>query len=82
MQRRNRMMILVTATISPRPALLHDTALKESCEREIDAGDLDDGLPSDLLAGAIVKMWVAHRLDWAGELLGRRGEERAYFMKR
>ena len=45
--------------------------------REIDARDLDDGLPRGFLAGAIVKMWVAHRLDWAGELLGRRGEELA-----
>ena len=45
--------------------------------REIDAGDVDDGLPRGLLAGAIVKMWVAQRLDWAGELLGRRGEEQA-----
>ena len=45
--------------------------------RQVDAGDLDDGLPRGFLAGAIVKMWVAHRLDWAGELLGRRGEELA-----
>ena len=43
--------------------------------RQIDAGDLDDGLPRGFLAGAIVKVWVAHRLNWAGELLGRRGEE-------
>ena len=39
--------------------------------REIDARDLDDGLPRGFLAGAIVKVWVAHRLDWACELLGR-----------
>jgi len=42
-----------------------------------DAGNLDHGLPRGFLAGAIGKMWVAHRLDWAGELLGRRGEELA-----
>ena len=53
------------------------TPLAGCCGREIDAGDLDDGLPRGFLAGAIVKMWVAHRLDWAGELLGRRGEELA-----
>ena len=40
-----------------------------------DAGNLDHGLPRGFLAGATVKMWVAHRLDWAGEFLGRRGEE-------
>ena len=45
--------------------------------RQVDARDLDDGLPRGFLTGAIVKMWVAHRLDWAGELLGRRGEELA-----
>jgi hypothetical protein len=43
--------------------------------RQVDAGDTGDGLPRGFLAGAIVKVWVAHRLNWAGELLGRRGEE-------
>lgn len=46
-------------------------------EGEITARNLDEGLPRGFLAGAIVKMRVAHRLDWAGELLGRRGEELA-----
>ena len=41
----------------------------------VDAGDLDDGLPRGFLVGAIVKVRVAHRLNWAGELLRRRGEE-------
>jgi hypothetical protein len=53
------------------------TPLSSCCGREIAARDLDDGLPRGFLAGAIVKMRVAHRLDWAGELLGRRGEELA-----
>ena len=53
------------------------TPLSSCCGREIAARDLDDGLPRGFLAGAIVKMWAAHRLDWAGELLGRRGEEPA-----
>ena len=33
--------------------------------REIDARDLDDGLPRGFLAGAIVEVWVALRLNWA-----------------
>ena len=33
--------------------------------REVDAGDLDDGLPRGFLAGAIVEVWVALRLNWA-----------------
>jgi hypothetical protein len=32
---------------------------------EVDAGDLDDGLPRGFLAGAIVEVWVALRLNWA-----------------
>jgi len=43
--------------------------------RRVDAGDLDDGLPRRFLVGAIVKVRVAHRLNWARELLRRRGEE-------
>jgi hypothetical protein len=43
--------------------------------RQVDAGDTDDGLARGFLAGAIVEVWVALRLNWAGELLGRRGEE-------
>ena len=46
-----------------------------SCGGEVDAGDLDDGLPRGFLVGAIVGVWVALRLNWAGELLGGRGEE-------
>jgi hypothetical protein len=33
--------------------------------RQVDAGDLDDGLPRGFLAGAIVEVWVALRLNWA-----------------
>src|SRR5579859_1614574 len=43
--------------------------------RQVDTGDTDDGLPRGFLVGAIVKVWVAHRLNWASELLRRRGEE-------
>jgi hypothetical protein len=43
--------------------------------REIDAGDLDDGLPRGFLAGAIVEVWVALRLNRARELPLSRGEE-------
>jgi len=45
--------------------------------RQVDTGERDDGLPRGFLAGAIMKMWVAHRLDKAGELLAQRGEELA-----
>ena len=43
--------------------------------RQVDARDLDDGLPRGFLVGAIVKVRVAHRLNWACELPWRRGEE-------
>ena len=33
--------------------------------RQVDAGDHDDGLPRGFLAGAIVEVWVALRLNWA-----------------
>jgi len=42
---------------------------------KIDARDLDDGLPRGFLAGAIVEVWVALRLNWACELPLSRGEE-------
>ena len=32
---------------------------------EIDARDLDDGLPRGFLVGAIVEVWLALRLNWA-----------------
>ena len=41
------------------------TPLSSCCGREIDAGDLDHGLPRGFLAGAIVEVWVALRLNWA-----------------
>lgn len=33
--------------------------------RQVDASDLDHGLPRGFLAGAIVEVWVALRLNWA-----------------
>jgi hypothetical protein len=42
---------------------------------EVEARDLDDGLPRGFLAGAIVEVWVALRLNWACELPLSRGEE-------
>ena len=39
--------------------------LSSCCGREIDARDLDDGLPRGFLAGAIVEVWVELRLNWA-----------------
>ena len=46
--------------------LCHDHSLFGSApEEKSDAGDLDDGLPRGFLAGAIVEVWVALRLNWA-----------------
>jgi hypothetical protein len=42
---------------------------------KIDDRNIDDGLPRGFLAGAIVEVWVALRLNWAGELPLSRGEE-------
>ena len=36
-----------------------------SDRREIDARDIDDGLPGGFLVGAIVEVWVELRLNWA-----------------
>ena len=55
--------------------LPQDTALKGCCGGEVDAGDLDDGLPRGFLAGAIVEVRLALRLNWACELPLSRGEE-------
>jgi hypothetical protein len=33
--------------------------------RQVDARDLDDGLPRGFLAGAIVEVWLALHLNWA-----------------
>ena len=35
------------------------------CGSEIDARDLDNGLPRGFLAGAIVEVWLALHLNWA-----------------
>jgi len=51
------------------------TPLSSCCGKEIAARGLDDGLPRGFLAG--VQLWVAHRLDWPVNFLGRRGEEQA-----
>jgi hypothetical protein len=49
-----------------RPSALHrDLVFKGARLRQVDAGDLDDGLPRGFLAGAIVEVWVALRLNWA-----------------
>src|SRR5271165_1975386 len=71
------MLILVTGISSAAIGLSFRTPLSSCCGREIDATDLDDGLPGGFLVGAIVKVRVTHRLNWACELLRRRGEELA-----
>jgi hypothetical protein len=42
-QRRNRMVILVTATISPRPALFHDTALNSTALGRVPCASFEFG---------------------------------------
>ena len=42
---------------------------------EIEARDLDDGLPRGFLVGVIVKVRMTLRLNWACELPLSRGEE-------
>jgi len=69
------MLILVTGISSAAIGLTFRTPLSICCGREIDARDLDDGLPRGFLAGAIVEVWVALRLNWACELPLSRGEE-------
>ena len=71
---RNRMLIWVTA-INSAAILRYFRTPQECWLREVDAGDLDDGLPRGFLAGAIVEVWVALRLNWACELPLSRGEE-------
>ena len=68
------MLILVTATIR-RDRRSFRTPRSRILVRQVDAGDLDDGLPRGFLAGAIVEVWVALRLNWACELPLSRGEE-------
>jgi hypothetical protein len=45
--------------------LLQDLVSKGARLRQVNAGDLDDGLPRGFLAGPIVEVWVALRLNWA-----------------
>src|SRR5271165_1063675 len=45
------------------------------CGGQVDAGDLDDGLPRGFLAFAIVEVWLELRLNWTCELPELRGEE-------
>ncbi len=61
---RNRQLILVTATISPRPALLQDAALK-------DAG-LDKSTPETLTTACHAASWLARswRCGWRCTSIG------------
>ena len=64
-QLRNRMLIRVTGISSAATGAPSGRRAQGWCGREIDARDLDDGLPRGFLAGAIVEVWVALRLNWA-----------------
>src|ERR1700677_230934 len=65
---RNSWLLTPPVGLLQRP--LHGLWLRQDLAR-----DPDNGLPRGFLVGAIEKVWLAHRLNWAGELLGRRGEE-------
>jgi hypothetical protein len=56
---------VVLHPVTRRSALLQDLAFEDAGLRQVHAGDLDDGLPRGFLAGAIVEVWVALRLNWA-----------------
>ncbi len=70
-------LILKSAPEDVHKGFIHDEALdgdwrsfrtlafKDAGLRQVHAGDLDDGLPRGFLAGAIVEVWVALRLNWA-----------------
>ena len=80
------MACLVTPITRLRAAPLVHLDFAQKCRRllpssrdvpggEVDARDLDDGLPRGFLAGAIVEVWLALHLDGARELPLSRGEE-------
>jgi hypothetical protein len=71
---RNRLILVITTNSAATGAPSGHRA-QGFWARQIDAGDTDDGLPRSFLVGAIVEVWVAHRLNWACELPLSRGEE-------
>ncbi len=60
MDRRNRLLIRLTGISSAAIGLSFRV-----WQREIDARDLNYGLPRGFLVGAIVEVWVALHLNWA-----------------
>ena len=65
MQLRNRLLIRVTGISSAATGASSGHRAQGGCGSEIDARDLDDGLPRGFLAGAIVEVWLALHLNWA-----------------
>ena len=61
---RNRLILVITTNSAATGAPSGHRA-QGVLGGEIDAGDLDDGLPRRFLAGAIVEVRVALRLNWA-----------------
>ena len=45
--------------------LLQGTAVRDAWLGQVDAGNLDDGLPRSFLTGAIVEVWLELHLDGA-----------------
>ncbi len=61
---RTRLRNLAAATIAATYAPSGHRA-KECWVRQVDARDVDDSLPRGFLAGAIMEVWLALRLNWA-----------------
>ncbi len=57
--------VLDEAPISPRSGSRSGRRSSGCWVRQVDAGDRDDGLPGGFLAGALVEVRVALRLNWA-----------------
>jgi hypothetical protein len=56
---------VVLHPVTRRLALLQDAVVKDAELRQVHAGDIDDGLPRGFLAGSVVEVWLALRLNWA-----------------
>ena len=54
----------IDALLLKRHEIDHRTPLR-GLGGQVDAGDIDDGLPRGFLAGAIEEVWLALLLNWA-----------------
>ena len=61
----NTVTLLMTTLVNGRCEIVALTRISRRLVRQIDAGDLDDGLPRGFLARAIVEVWLALHFNWA-----------------